>query len=223
MLRNSFPLYEDTLICLLQHSFSKPLSLYILISHNLRGKTIMKTMADILDRVGTIKSMGHDGGSVSLISYGKLCGNVLYLQQKFRFDDVKEVAMVEILFGESEAAAEEFAGFLSYEKRLSKEEVRMYAILWSDLVEDNSPLRSVINGKVLGVPEDFYDFQIWKRLTENPIKEVRLIGDILGHSQISIGDWWYAKRIEYYIQHKKIRIVEDSVNKYARTICLAKD
>lgn len=42
----------------------------------------METMADILDRVGTIKSVGHDGGSVSLISYGKLCGNVLYLQQK---------------------------------------------------------------------------------------------------------------------------------------------
>lgn len=121
-----------------------------------------------------------------------------------------------------EVAAEEFAGFLSYEKRLSKEEVRMYAILWSNLVEDNSPLRSVINGKVLGVPEDFYDFQIWRKLTEKPVKEARLIGDILG-TQISIGDWWYAKRIEYYIQHKKIRIVEDSVNKYARMICLAKD
>lgn len=123
----------------------------------------------------------------------------------------------------SEVAAEEFAGFLSCEKRLSKEEIRMYAILWSDLVEDNSPLRSVINGKVLGVPEDFYDFQIWKRLTENPIKEARLIGDILGSSQISVGDWWYAKRIEYYIQHKRVRIVEDSANKYARMICLAKD
>lgn len=121
-----------------------------------------------------------------------------------------------------EVAAEEFAGFLSYEKRLSKEEVRMYAILWSELIEDNSPLRSVINGKVLGVPEDFYDFQIWKRLTEKPVKEARLIGDILGYSQISVGDWWYAKRIEYYIQHKKIRIVEYSVSKYARMICLAK-
>ena len=122
-----------------------------------------------------------------------------------------------------DVAAEEFASFLPYEKRLSKEEVRMYAILWCDLVEDNSPLRSVINGKVLGVPEDFYDFQIWKRLTEKPVKEARLIGDMIGYSQISIGDWWYAKRIEYYIQHKKIRIVEDSANKYATMICIAED
>lgn len=123
----------------------------------------------------------------------------------------------------NEVAAEEFAGFLSFEKILSKEEVRLYSILWNDLVEDNSPLRAVVNGKVLGVPEDFYDFQIWKRLTKKPVKEARLIGDILGYSQISIGDWWYAKRIEHYIQHKKIRIVEDSVNKYARMICLIND
>lgn len=122
-----------------------------------------------------------------------------------------------------EVAPEEFGGFLSYEKKLSKEEVRMYAVLWSNLVEDNSPLRSVINGKVLSVLEDFYDFQIWRRLTERPVKEAGLIGDILGYAPISVSDWWYAKRIEYYIQHKKIRIIEDSVNKYARMICLAKD
>ena len=112
---------------------------------------------------------------------------------------------------------------INIRKGICKEEVRMYSSLWNDLVEDNSPLRAVVNGKVLGVPEDFYDFQIWKRLTKKPVKEARLIGDILGYSQISIGDWWYAKRIEHYIQHKKICVVEDSVNKYARMICLIKD
>ena len=45
----------------------------------------------------------------------------------------------------SEVSAEEFAGFLSYEKSLSREEVRMYAALWSELVEDNTPLRAVVN------------------------------------------------------------------------------
>lgn len=119
-----------------------------------------------------------------------------------------------------EIAAEEFAGFLSYEKNLSKEEVRFYSILWSDLVEDNSPLRAVINGRVLGVPEDFYDFQIWRRLTPEPIKEARLIGNILGQDRIGVGDQWYAKRIEYYIQQGTIRVVEDSKNKYARMICI---
>lgn len=119
-----------------------------------------------------------------------------------------------------EVSAEEFAGFLSHERILTKEEVRMYALLWIELTEDNSPLRAVINGRVTGVPEDFYDFLIWKRLTYKPIKEARLVGDILGYFQIGMGDWWFARRIEYFIQQGKIKVVEDSENKYARVICI---
>lgn len=120
-----------------------------------------------------------------------------------------------------EVAAEEFAAFLPYEKVLSKEEVRMYAGIWDGLVEDNSPLRAVINGRLVGVPEDFYDFLIWKRLTKEPVKEARLLGDILGRYRMSVGDWWYAGRIEYFIKQGKIRVAEDSESKYARMICLA--
>ena len=118
-----------------------------------------------------------------------------------------------------EVSAEEFAGFLSEEKKLSRNEIRMFANEWSELASDNSPLRGVINGKVEGVPEDFYDFLIWKRITRKPVKQARLIGDILGYYRLGIGDWWYAKRIEHYIQQGKILVVEDSENKYARMIC----
>lgn len=120
-----------------------------------------------------------------------------------------------------EVSAEEFAEFLTYESVLTKEEVRMYAQLWTELTEDNSPLRAMINGKVTGVSEDFYDFLIWKRLTRKPIKEARLIGDILGCFQIGMGDWWFAKRIEHFIQQDKIKVINDSENKYARVICIA--
>lgn len=118
-----------------------------------------------------------------------------------------------------EIAAEEFAGFLPLERILSGEEKRMNAILWSELRVDNSPLRAVLNGKVVGVAEYFYDFLIWKNITKEPIKEGRLIGNILGKTQISIGDWWYAKRIDLFIEQEKIKIIEDSDNKYARIIC----
>ena len=120
-----------------------------------------------------------------------------------------------------EVSAEEFAEFLTYESVLTKEEVRMYAQLWTELTEDNSPLRAMINGKVTGVSEDFYDFLIWKRLTRKPIKEARLIGDILGCFQIGMGDWWFARRIEHFIQQDKIKVINDSENKYARVICIA--
>ena len=120
-----------------------------------------------------------------------------------------------------EVAAEEFAGFLSGERIVSKEELRMYASLWNELVEDNSPLRAIVNGKMIGVPEDFYDFMILNRITTKPIKECRLIGDIIGHNQASIGDWWYAKRIQHFIEEGLIKVLEDAETPYARLICLA--
>lgn len=120
-----------------------------------------------------------------------------------------------------EFAAEEFAGLLSGERIVSKEEIRMYASLWNELVEDNSPLRAMVNGKMIGVPEDFYDFMILNRITTKPIKECRLIGDIIGHNQASIGDWWYAKRIQHFIEEGLIKVLEDAEKPYARLICLA--
>ena len=120
-----------------------------------------------------------------------------------------------------EIGPEEFAGFLSGERRLSHEEQSMYANAWSRLVEDNSPLRAVINGKMTGVPEDFYDFLIWKRLTGKPVKQVRLIGDILGYDSLGVGDWWYAGRIQHHILQGRIKVVEDSEKPYARIISLA--
>ena len=119
-----------------------------------------------------------------------------------------------------EVFPEEFAQYLSHAKRLSKMELKMYAWNWAELQEDNSSLRAVVNGRVLGVPEDFYDFLIWKRITEKPEKEARLLGDILGNNPIGVGDWWYAQRIEKLISQGKIKVIEDSEKKYARQICL---
>lgn len=127
--------------------------------------------------------------------------------------------VIQMYSGWGEVSAEEFAGFLQYEKLLAKNEIKMYAHLWAELVEDNSPLRAVLNGRVVGVPTDFYDFLIWNHLTDTPVKEARLIGDILGTYRLGIGDWWYAARIEYFIKMGRIRVLEDSENKYARMIC----
>lgn len=120
-----------------------------------------------------------------------------------------------------EVSAEEFSQFLVYEEKMTMSKMRMFSNQWAELVEDNSPLRTVINGNLIGVPEDFYDFLIRKRLSFNPVKEARVIGDILGHYPLGIGDWWYASRIELMIKAGSIRVVEDSERKYARTICQA--
>lgn len=124
--------------------------------------------------------------------------------------------------GWGDVAADEFAGYLPHERPLSHKEQKRFAHLWSELRTDNSPLRAIINGRLCGVPESFYDFLIWKHLTTKPVKEARLIGTLLGTYQLGISDIWYAKRIDTFIAEGKIEIIEDCERKYARVIAARK-
>lgn len=111
-----------------------------------------------------------------------------------------------------------FSTFLTAEKRLSRLEIQMYAMHWENLKKDNSPLRAVVNGRVIGVPESFYDFLIWKHLTKRPVRQVLLICELVGQYQLSVGDWWYARRIDLLITQGKILISEDSADKMQRML-----
>ena len=122
-------------------------------------------------------------------------------------------------FLDDNVAAEEFAGFLSYETILTDAEVKMYAQKWSELKAENSPLRAVVNGKVISIPEDFYDFMIWQELSEEPVKEGKVIGNIIDRYQTGISFEWLIRRIEYLISQGKIKVVENCENNLARLIC----
>lgn len=65
--------------------------------------------------------------------------------------------------------AKDFAGFLPHEAILSKPEICMHARRWAALIKNNSPLCAVVNGRLIKVPEDFYDFMIFKCLTAKPV------------------------------------------------------
>lgn len=111
-----------------------------------------------------------------------------------------------------EVACEEFGMFLNRQKKLTMQERRMYEIQWIEMLDAATMLRAVVNGKLLGVPEDFYDFLILQRLTKKPQKEARVVGDLLGYSQIAVGDWWYFYRIRCLAREGKIQAAEDREN-----------
>lgn len=120
-----------------------------------------------------------------------------------------------------EMSEEQFSSFLDLQRQVSKNERRMFGQKWTELVEDNSPLRAVINHELMGVPENFYDFLILKSITKEPVKEARLIGNILGKYPLCVGDWWYAYRIEQMIKEGRMKVLQDSEQKYTRMVCLA--
>lgn len=117
-----------------------------------------------------------------------------------------------------EVEPSKFVYFQKRERTLSETELSVYAHYWSDLKQENAPLRAVVNGAVISVPASFYDFLIWKYLGNRPINEAVLIGKILAENPLGVGDWWYARRIDKFISENRIKIVENSPRKYERII-----
>ena len=108
--------------------------------------------------------------------------------------------------------------FHDWERVLSPAEITAYARHWEKLKYENAPLRAVVNGSLVSVPANFYDFLIFKNFGDRPIREAQLIGKILGENQLGVGDWWYARRIDKLIEQNRVKIIENSPRKYERLI-----
>lgn len=87
-------------------------------------------------------------------------------------------------------------------KKLSLNHIRMLANRWEQLREENAPLRAMLNGQLVSMPESLYDFFILRELdAQDPeFMEAQVIGNVLGKYQLCIGDAWVALRIEQLIQ-----------------------
>ena len=102
-----------------------------------------------------------------------------------------------------------FHRFLTLEREISNNEKRMQSSLWNDLRAENAPLRALVNGKLISVPEDFYDHIIIKNIPDQEFVMAKLIGTILGKYPLGVGDGWYALRIKKMIADGELEIVAD--------------
>lgn len=103
----------------------------------------------------------------------------------------------------------QFYKFLHLEREVSPAEKRAQSRLWNDLKTENAPLRALVNGKLISVPEDFYDHLIIRNLPDGDFHMARLIGDILGKYPLGVGDGWYALRIKKMIAERRLEIVQE--------------
>lgn len=113
-----------------------------------------------------------------------------------------------------EVEASKLYQFLTLEKQLSNIEKRVASNYWHELMVEDAPLRAIINGKLISVPENFYDFIITKNLPDNDFIMARLIGKLLGEYNLGISDSWYALRIDKMIEDNKLIIIENEEPKH---------
>lgn len=111
-----------------------------------------------------------------------------------------------------EVAAEEWNRYLSLQKPIPTILCRSFASDWKELQKENAPLRAEINGRLVGVPENFYDEILAREiaLEEGAFHEARLIGRILGKYRLGIGDSFIALRIEKMIDDGMLDIVSEA-------------
>jgi len=114
----------------------------------------------------------------------------------------------------------ELSSFTENQHKLEEMEKRMNSSLWKELMLENSPLRAVVNGRLISVPEDFYDHLILGSMPEEPFVMGRLIGNILGRYPLGISDGWFAGRIEKMIREKRLSIVGemDTTHPYGKVL-----
>lgn len=108
--------------------------------------------------------------------------------------------------------------FLPFEKKILKSERRAIAMEWAELKRENAPLRAMVNGKLISVPGDFYDYLIRVNIPNGEFMMGRFIGEIMGKTQIGVGDWWYVQRIKKMIENNEIDIVCDSEFDYRKVL-----
>lgn len=93
-----------------------------------------------------------------------------------------------------EIPPEALISMVRYEQPLGDAERRAYTLEWRKLVQENAPLRVIVNGRLMSVPEDFYDHALRANLPGGTFTAAWPIGRTL--SQMSgVGDRWLYVRL----------------------------
>lgn len=120
-------------------------------------------------------------------------------------------------FGWGEVCPQDWPAFLPYERPLSAPERRALAMDWRRLVQEDAPLHAVINGRLVGVPVDFYDFLIRRCVPDGEFPMYELIGRILSHA-LGLGDAWIAGRIGEMTERGELELIRDDPRPYGKIL-----
>lgn len=94
---------------------------------------------------------------------------------------------------------------------------RLYLEKWGKLIVENCPIRTLLNGQLIGVGEDFFDSLILFQLKGQIQKISRLISNI-HFLHLFIPQWWIEGRIKFLIEKNLIEIINPYLDFYNRLV-----
>lgn len=128
-----------------------------------------------------------------------------------KFDESVKNQITEYLSW-NEVGAERFHRFLHLQKPISNIMRSHCRLQWQRLMEENAPLRVVLNGSLVSAPEDIYDSFIEREIeAENDeFDGAMILGRILGKCRLGIADYLVWKRLEKMIKNGRLHVVSES-------------
>lgn len=158
------------------------------------------------------------GGSLKAAqSYGKgmkqlrplNCRTTIYLVQLPVWEYGKENTIISRKAW-GEVAPDEWEKYVTLQEKAHPVFVSACAMIWSQLQNENAPLRVMLNGRLQSVSEDIYDSFILREIMAQPeqFKMAVVIGNVLGKYQLGIGDVWISNRIDKMIENGMLEIVQ---------------
>jgi len=116
-----------------------------------------------------------------------------------------------IQFGWGGVKAGAWQRYLDLQRTATSAFCKDCATHWQRLQKENAPLRAMLNGRLISVPETFYDEFITREIAAeaDEFREAMVIGRVLGKYELGIGDAWIALRIEEMIRAGNLMPVTD--------------
>lgn len=93
------------------------------------------------------------------------------------------------------------------EDALSAERQEMLANVWDKLVEEDAPLRVLVNGHLVSAQEDFYDSFIFDAMNSDPFIVSHLIVDVLRSFSLEISDFIISERLKALLRSNVLKVL----------------
>lgn len=193
---------------------------------NNEGREAAQEMIDTATK--NLKAIHHriNAGEVVRIWYSNqpddMCGLYWFLSQ-LKNSDINNLQIVTVKLPEweiegenvvrksgwGEVSPEEWHPYLKLQQSLPTALIKGHGYSWQTLQGENAPLRAVLNGQLVSVPETLYDDFILRVIAaeQDEFREANIIGRVLGNYQLGIGDAWIALRIEKMIEDGKLKAI----------------
>ncbi|OAB29933.1 hypothetical protein PMSD_19130 [Paenibacillus macquariensis subsp. defensor] len=125
-----------------------------------------------------------------------------HIEYKVRDLQNKEIPYVIRSLGEM--PSERILDALQMKKSVSHTKIEGLINDWEEWSQTKDLLRRLLDGKVVAVSEDYYDESILENTSNEYQKPSRVVGEVMGKSDQSIGDMYLTFRVYQMIQQGKL-------------------